>query len=108
MLALITTTALTEPLPVPKARAGRLVPARLYRERLILHAVAGRCGRHRQAAQWDVSLGMDRERQLLLAERTARLAICLLAGVRSALEATNTGEQLRWTIERATAIYSAR
>ena len=27
MLALITTTALTEPLPVPKARAGRLVPA---------------------------------------------------------------------------------
>jgi hypothetical protein len=33
---------------------------------------------------------------------------CLLAGVRSALEATNTGEQLRWTIERATAIYSVR
>ena len=48
--------------------------------RLILHAVAGRCGRHRQAEQWDVSLGMDRERQLLLAERTARLAICFLAG----------------------------
>jgi hypothetical protein len=32
MLALATTTALTEPLPVPKARAGRLVPARLHRE----------------------------------------------------------------------------
>jgi hypothetical protein len=30
---------------------GRLVPARLYRERLILHAVAGRVGRHRQAAE---------------------------------------------------------
>jgi len=57
MLVLATTTALTEPLPVPKARAGRLVPARLYRERLILHAVAGRCGRHRQAEQWDVSPG---------------------------------------------------
>jgi hypothetical protein len=42
MLALATTTALTEPLPVPKARAGRLVPARLHRERLILHAVTGR------------------------------------------------------------------
>ena len=47
MLALATTTALTEPLPVPKARAGRLVPARLHRERLILHAVTGCFGRHR-------------------------------------------------------------
>ena len=50
-----------------------------YRERLILHAVAGRCGRHCQVEQWDVSQGMDRERQLLLAERTARLAIRFLA-----------------------------
>jgi hypothetical protein len=52
---------------------------RSHRERLILHAVAGRCGRHRQVEQWDVSQGMDRERQLLLAERTARLAIRFLA-----------------------------
>jgi hypothetical protein len=55
MLALATTTALTEPLPVPKARAGRLVPARLHRERLILHAVTGCFGRHRSngTCPWD-------------------------------------------------------
>ena len=41
MLALITTTALTEPLPVPKPPGGRAARAR-HRERLILHAVAGR------------------------------------------------------------------
>jgi hypothetical protein len=52
MLALVTATALTEPLPVPKpSRAGRLVPARLHRERLILHAVTGCFGRHREAEQ---------------------------------------------------------
>jgi hypothetical protein len=33
------------------AGAGRLVPARLYSLRLIVHAVAGRCGRHHQAAE---------------------------------------------------------
>ena len=43
MLALITTTALPSRCPCRSRRgAGRLVPAQLYRERLILHAVAGR------------------------------------------------------------------
>ena len=47
MLALVTTTALTEPLPRGEAtESGRLVPARLYRERLILHADARRAGCH--------------------------------------------------------------
>ena len=51
MLALATTTAFTEPPPVQAAGAGQLVPARLYSLRLILHAVAGRCGRHHQAVE---------------------------------------------------------
>src|SRR5262249_53915825 len=52
------------------AGAGRLVPARLYRERLILHAVARRCGRHRQAAERQLPVGMDCVGLLLLAKWT--------------------------------------
>jgi hypothetical protein len=47
MLALVTTTALTEPLPVPKPPG----PGGSCPHCLILHAVARRCGRHRQAAE---------------------------------------------------------
>ena len=50
------------------ARAGRLVPARLHRERLILHAVTGCCGRHRQAEQRHLPVGMDCVGLLLLAK----------------------------------------
>ena len=46
MLALITTTAPSR-CRAEAAGAGRLVPARLYREWLILHAIAGHVG-HRQ------------------------------------------------------------
>lgn len=52
MFALITTTALAEPLPVPKPPGpGGSSPHSLHRERLILRAVAGCFGRHRQAAE---------------------------------------------------------
>jgi hypothetical protein len=57
MLALVTTTALTSP--------GRLVPARLSRIGLVLHAVVGRAGRHRQAAERHMPVGLAREQQLL-------------------------------------------
>jgi hypothetical protein len=51
MLALITTTALTEPLPRAEAAgAGRELPAQVHRKRLILHAVVWRAGDDRQAA----------------------------------------------------------
>jgi hypothetical protein len=72
MLALVTTTALTEPAARAEAAGGRAARART--------ASQGAADAIAQAEQWDVSLGMDRERQLLLAERTARLAICFLAG----------------------------
>ena len=62
MLALITTTAPSR-CRAEAAGAGRLVPARLYRERLILHTVlhtvAGCFGRHHEAEQRHVSVGMD-------------------------------------------------
>ena len=48
------------------AGAGRLVPARLYRERLILHPVAACCGRHRQAEQRHLPVGMGCVGLLLL------------------------------------------
>jgi len=52
MLALITTTAPHRAAArAETARAGRIVPARLHRERLILHAVTGCFGRHREAEQ---------------------------------------------------------
>ena len=58
MLALATTTDFTEPPPVPKpVGPGGPVPARLHRERLILHADAGPCGRHRQAEQRQMAVG---------------------------------------------------
>jgi len=50
MLALATATALTEPPPVPKP-PGLGGIARLYPVGLVLHPVAGCCGRHRQAAE---------------------------------------------------------
>src|SRR5215831_13835161 len=53
------------------AGAGRLVPARLHRIGLLLHAVARRCGRRRQAEQRHLPVGMDCERKLLLAHRQA-------------------------------------
>jgi hypothetical protein len=56
MLALVTTTALTEPLPVPKPQGpGGSWPHRYIGVGLLLHVVAGCCGRHREAevvARW--------------------------------------------------------
>ena len=60
------------------ASAGRLVPARLYPVGLVLHPVAGCCGRHRQAEQWHLPVGMDYVGLLLLAKWTrAALAFAL-------------------------------
>jgi hypothetical protein len=50
-------------------RAGRRVLARLSRTGRVLHAVVGRCGRHRQPGQRHLPVGMDFERELLLAKR---------------------------------------
>jgi hypothetical protein len=51
MLALATTTALTEPLSAPKRpRPGRELLARVHCKRLILHAAVWRAGDDRQAA----------------------------------------------------------
>src|SRR5262245_12019643 len=76
------------------ARAGRLLPAWLYFIRIVLHAVAGRSRRHRQTAQRDVSLGMDIERQLLLAEWPPLLD-AILADAQ-----TRVGEPDLWRMER--------
>src|SRR5262249_1839511 len=76
------------------ARSGRLLPAWLYFVRIVLHAVAGCSRRHRQTAQRDVSLGMDIERQLLLAERPPRLDAIL------AHPQTRAGEPDGWRMER--------
>src|ERR1700756_1368751 len=65
ILALVTTTALTE-----AAGAGRLVPARLPGIGLVLHAVAGCCGRHREAEQRHLPVVMDCVGLLLLAKWT--------------------------------------
>ena len=54
-------------------RAGRRVLARLSRIGLVLHAVVGRCGRHRQPGQRHLPVGMDFERELLLAKRATQL-----------------------------------
>src|SRR6516162_3509047 len=79
MLALITTTAPHRAAArTETAGAGRLVPAQLHRERLILHAVAGCFGRHREAEQRHVSVGMDCVGLVLLAKWTrAALAFAL-------------------------------
>jgi hypothetical protein len=50
------------------------VPARLHRERLILHAVTGCFGRHREAEQRHVSVGMDCV-GLVLLEKWTRAAL---------------------------------
>jgi hypothetical protein len=78
MFALVTTTALTEPLPVPKPPGpGGSSPHSRHRERLILHAVAGCFGRHREAEQRHVSVG-DCVGLVLLAKWTrAALAFAL-------------------------------
>src|SRR6516225_932875 len=75
MLALVTTTALTEPLPVPKPPGpGGSSPHSRDRERLILHAVTGCFGRHREAEQRHLSVGMDCV-GLVLLEKWTRAAL---------------------------------
>src|SRR5215472_14533585 len=61
MFALVTTTALTEPPPAPKPPGpGGSCPHGYIASRLILHAVAGRVGRHREAEQRrHLPVGMD-------------------------------------------------
>ena len=54
MLSFVTTTALQAP---PRREAAGLVPARLSRIGLVLHAVAGRARGDRQAEQRPVSMG---------------------------------------------------
>jgi len=65
--------------PVAKPQApGGSSPHGLHRERLILHAVAGCFGRHREAEQRHVSVGMDCVGLVLLAKWTrAALAFAL-------------------------------
>ena len=77
MLALVTTTALTEPVPKPPGPGGSSPHSR-HRERHIQHAVAGCFGRHREAEQRHVSVGMDCVGLVLLAKWTrAALAFAL-------------------------------
>ena len=79
MLALSATALNAKPLPVAKPQApGGSCPHGLHRERLILHAVAGWFGRHREAEQRHVSVGMDCVELVLLAKWTrAALAFAL-------------------------------
>ena len=79
MLALSATALNAKPLPVAKPQApGGSCPHGLHRERLILHAVAGCFGRHREAEQRHVSVGMDCVELVLLAKWTrAALAFAL-------------------------------
>jgi hypothetical protein len=85
MFALVTTTALTEPPPVPKPPGpGGSCPHGLHRERLILHAVAGCFGHHREAEQRHVSVGMDCVELVLLAKWT-RAALAFALGPSSSL-----------------------
>jgi hypothetical protein len=69
MLAFSATALNAEPLPVAKPQApGGSCPHGLHRERLILHTVAGCFGRHREAEQRHVSVGMDCVGLVLLAK----------------------------------------
>jgi len=69
-----TTTALNRAAARTESRrAGRRVLARLSRIGLVLHAVVGRCGRPRQPGQRHLPVGMDFERELLLAKRATQL-----------------------------------
>jgi hypothetical protein len=57
---MLTTTALTEPLPVPKPPGpGGSCSHGLHRERLVLRPIAGKQRRHREAEQRHVFVGVD-------------------------------------------------
>src|SRR5262249_36288639 len=70
MFALVTTTALTEPPPVPNPPGpGGSCPHGYIASRLILHAVPRRSGRHREAEQGrHLPVGMDCVGLVLLAK----------------------------------------
>src|SRR5262249_32849578 len=78
------------------AGGRRLVPAWLHRERLMLHADARRCGRHRQAPPPRMPRGMDCERKLLLAKWThAALAFALASFSLSRVHRRAAGQPFR-------------